>query len=195
MPSGMEAQTAKVGSKARDKQFLGISRRRMILASLGGVAITIPGVSANCRRANTKEPIRIAFKGPFQRGSFQRGSCGESQVAIPGSVQASWFSIQGLLISFNLIEPFAQLKLLLHDTSDFPKESFRISGRIIGHSGKTLARASQTFDASRVPRKPHYIDLGMVKARVEPIIEHNIHFPSNVRVEDMSRMEWEIDPT
>lgn len=190
MPSGMGAQTAEVGSNARDKQFLGMSRRRMILVSVGGFVPVIPGISTIPRLANTKEPIRITIEGPFQKRFYR-----PSELDITVSKQASWFSPDSLLVGFSSFEPSAALTLKLNDSPEFPKKSFRISGRIMGRSGKTLAQATQTYDASRVPRKPHNTDLGMVTARIEPTIEHYIHWPSNVRVEDMSRIEWQIDPT
>lgn len=187
MSNEVEIPTPKGESGPKNTRVRGISRRRMILVSTGGALLAIPGISAICRWANTPTPIRITLKGPFRRGAYVRR---EQDFKV--SHQARWFSIDGLSLGFVAFEPSADLHLILNDTSDFPKKPFQIRGRIIGDSGQTLAEATEVYDPSNLSKGAYTITVGMTKARVESAIDHCVHWVSNVRIEDMATIEWEI---
>lgn len=178
------ADESKVNAEA--KKGLTTSRRRMIAVSLGGVALAIPGFSALYRWANSKR-INITIEGPFQSGSYTA-----SELPVKMSEEADWFSVDGLAIGSNSIEPSADLTLKLRSAPDLPKKPVQVDGRIIGRSGETLASATESHDASGILSRPREITVGMSTGYVVPTIEHYICFSQRVRLHDISRIEWEM---
>jgi hypothetical protein len=163
---------------------MGINRRKMLIASFGGIALAMPGLSAIYRWMDSKK-IKITVAGPFQQRSYN-----SSELPIKVSNKPDWFSVDSITIGFNTLEPSADLTLALCSALDFPKKPVQINGRIIGKLDKTLARAAESYDVSGILGRE--VNLGIVTAKIVPTIEHYIYYASKVQLKDISRIEWEI---